>query len=76
MTELRAGFGQEASDAERLVFGDVTMLVRATAETTGGAFSPFEELPPLTDTPVHVHAHEDELFYVLEGEHVFVVGDE
>jgi hypothetical protein len=50
------------------------MLVRATAVTTGGAFSLFEELRPLTDTPMHVHAHEDELFYVLGGEHVFVVG--
>ena len=30
----------------------------------------------MTDTPVHVRADEDELFYVLEGEHVFVVGDE
>ena len=42
------------------------MLVRATAVTTGGAFSLFEELRPLTDTPMHVHAHEDELFYVLD----------
>ena len=25
---------------------------------------------------MHVHAHEDELFCVLEGQHVFVVGDE
>ena len=27
------------------------------------------------DTPLHVHANEDELFYVLEGEHVFRCGD-
>ena len=37
MTELRAGFGQEASDAERLVFGDVTMLVREE-EDSGGLY--------------------------------------
>ena len=27
------------------------------------------------DTPLHVHEHEDELFYVLEGEHIFEVGE-
>ena len=59
---------------ERLRFGDVEILVRAAAGSTGGAFSVFEEIAPV-DTPLHVHAHEDELFYVLEGEHVFRVGD-
>jgi mannose-6-phosphate isomerase-like protein (cupin superfamily) len=63
-------------DGERLVFGDVTILVRAPAESTAGAFTLFEEVPPLVDTPRHVHEREDELFYVLEGEHVFEVGEE
>ena len=35
----------------------------------------FEESSPV-DTPLHVHEHEDELFFVIEGEHVFQVGDE
>jgi mannose-6-phosphate isomerase-like protein (cupin superfamily) len=69
-------FGLERDAGERLVFGGVTMLVRATAESTGGAFSMFEELPPMADTPLHVHANEDELFYVLEGEHLFRVGND
>jgi len=30
----------------------------------------------MVDTPSHVHQNEDELFYVLEGEHVFEVGGE
>jgi len=61
---------------ERLTFGPVTVLVRASAETTGGAFSAIEEVPPLVDTPPHVHANEDELFYILEGEHVIQCGDQ
>ena len=65
-----------ADEGERLVFGEVTILVRASADATGGAFSLFEEVPPMVDTPQHVHQREDELFYVLEGEHVFQVGDE
>jgi mannose-6-phosphate isomerase-like protein (cupin superfamily) len=57
---------------ELLRFGDVTILVRAST----GALSVFEEVPPMVDTPRHVHSNEDELFYVLEGEHVIEVGDE
>jgi len=69
-------FAVPADEGERLVFGEVTILLRVPAEATGGAFSLFEEVPPLVDTPLHAHEHEDELFYVLEGEHVFRVGDE
>jgi len=63
-----------AGEGERLRFGDAEFLVKASAAATGGGFTIVEELSPL-DTPLHVHAHEDELFYVLEGEHVFRVGD-
>jgi mannose-6-phosphate isomerase-like protein (cupin superfamily) len=70
------GFALDANGGERLVFGDVTVLVRASAETTGGAFTVIEELPPMVDTPLHVHAKEDEMFYVLEGEHIVQCGDQ
>ena len=60
---------------EKLRFGEVEIRVKASAETTGGAFALFEEAEPV-DTPLHVHDNEDELFYVLEGEHVFQVGGE
>ena len=60
---------------EVLRFGDVEVVVRATAESTNGALSVFEENDPV-DTPLHVHADEDELFFVLEGEHVIQVGDD
>ena len=48
--------------------------MRASGETTGGAFSIIEEIDAL-DTPLHLHEREDELFYVLDGEHEFRVGD-
>ena len=68
-------FSGPSDEGERLVFGGATVVVRASAEATGGAFSLVEEVPPLVDTPRHVHEHDDELFYVLEGEHVYEVGD-
>jgi mannose-6-phosphate isomerase-like protein (cupin superfamily) len=76
MTKGPSGFAFDASGGERLVFGNGTVLIRASAETTGGSFTVFEEVPPLLDTPLHVHANEDELFYVLEGEHGVQCGDE
>jgi mannose-6-phosphate isomerase-like protein (cupin superfamily) len=71
---VSAPFSLDRDAGERLVFGGATILVRASAEATGGAFTLFEEVPPLVDTRLHVHERDDELFYVLEGEHVFRVG--
>ena len=71
-----SAFTRVTDGGERLVFGDLTILVRASADETGGAFSLFEEVPPLVDTPLHFHERDDELFYVVDGEHVFQVGDD
>lgn len=65
----------DADAGERLSFAGADFLVRASAETTMGAFAIVEEVNPL-DTPLHVHANEDELFFVIEGEHVFRVGED
>jgi mannose-6-phosphate isomerase-like protein (cupin superfamily) len=69
------GFTVTAEGAERLRFGDVEIVVRAGADMTGGSLTILEEIAPV-DTPLHVHEHEDEVFYVLEGEHVFTVGEQ
>jgi mannose-6-phosphate isomerase-like protein (cupin superfamily) len=66
--------GLDVEGGERLRFSGAEVLVKASAETTGGAFSIVEEISPL-DTPRHVHEREDELFFMLEGEHVFEIGD-
>ena len=71
-----AAYALGPDDGERLVFGEGTLLVKASVAQTGGAFTIWEEVPPLLDTPLHVHEHEDELFHVLEGEHVFQCGED
>lgn len=68
-------FKLDADGGERLRFGDVEVVFKATVETTGGAFSLFEESAPV-DTPLHIHEYEDELFFIVEGEHVLQVGEE
>lgn len=52
------------------------MVIKADAETTGGASSTIDVLvPPGHETTFHVHHREDEQFYVLEGEVEFTVGE-
>ena len=69
-------FAVPFDEGERLVFGETTIIVRAAADSTGGSVTLLEELPPLLDTSSHVHSREDEMYYVVEGDHVFVCGDE
>jgi quercetin dioxygenase-like cupin family protein len=47
---------------------------KALAAETGGSLSVFEAtVPPGAGAPPHTHAHEDEAFYVIEGEMVFEI---
>ena len=53
------------------------MTVKAGSAETGNSFALLEMNDPRgTATPMHVHHHEDETFYVLEGEIIAFVGDE
>ena len=48
-------------------------IVKATSESTGGAFALIHETtPPGHATPYHLHHIEDEAFYVLDGEFTFI----
>ena len=72
---MAAPFMRDHDNGERLEFWGTTIVVRASADTTGGAFTLFEEETPVLDTSRHVHRETDELYYVIEGQHVFVCGD-
>jgi quercetin dioxygenase-like cupin family protein len=56
--------------------GDLyTFLV--TGEESGGAyFSMLAVVPPNGGPPLHIHRHEDETFYVLQGTPTFWLGDD
>jgi quercetin dioxygenase-like cupin family protein len=54
-----------------------SMHYLATGEDTGGRMSLLEQrITPAGDTPRHVHQHEDEALYVLEGRVRAVIGTE
>jgi mannose-6-phosphate isomerase-like protein (cupin superfamily) len=73
MEQVR-GFKLDADGGERLRFSDAEFIVKVSADSTGGAFTIIEEVDPL-DTPLHVHENENELWYILEGEHIIRIGD-
>jgi hypothetical protein len=54
VTSLPSGFAVDADGGERLWFSDAEFVIRASADTTGGAFSIVEVSAPL-DTALHVH---------------------
>jgi len=46
----------------------VRHLYKARSAATGGLTVIETTVPPGAGAPMHVHAHEDEIFYVLDGE--------
>lgn len=58
--------------------GGFTMNVKATSQTTGGAFTLLEATePPNFGPPLHIHRDAAEAFYVIEGEYsIFIDGEE
>ena len=56
-----------------IFFLGLPTILRATAQTTNGAFGLVEQvMPPGFESPYHTHQLEDEAFYLLEGEMAFV----
>ena len=51
--------------------------LKVSGQDTAGGMAIFEQtsLSPRRGTPLHVHHLQDEVFYVLEGEYYFQVGD-
>ena len=60
----------------RTIPGTDTMTLKASGEETGGSIGFLEATSPVGyGPPRHIHHSSDELFYVLEGEFLFLVGE-
>jgi mannose-6-phosphate isomerase-like protein (cupin superfamily) len=60
----------------RTIPGTDAITLKATSEETGGSIGFLEATsPPGYGPPRHIHYSCDELFYVLEGEVLFLVGE-
>jgi mannose-6-phosphate isomerase-like protein (cupin superfamily) len=64
-------------EGERIAAGASNAVMKATAETTGGAFSISEATFPagMNGPPPHAHRYTTDTFYVLEGTLHMTVGD-
>lgn len=57
-----------AADGEAWWFTQNRMTIKATAESTGGAFGLVDAIGPAgSSPPLHIHHREDETFWLLEG---------
>jgi quercetin dioxygenase-like cupin family protein len=66
---------QQAGEGAAYWFLDALSIVKLSSAQTGGAFALIEDhFPAGRATPYHVHRHEDEAFYLLEGEFTFFSG--
>jgi quercetin dioxygenase-like cupin family protein len=64
-------------EGEKLSFLGAPTWMKATGEQTGGVLALIEQiLPPGAGSPWHLHHNEDESLYVIEGELLFIVGEE
>ena len=67
---------QKNTDAPAFWQVDILWLILASAETTNGEYSLIEELCPKdSGPPPHTHVQR-EMFYIIEGEVKFMVGEE
>ena len=66
-----------ADTGEARWWGEGLAVIKATGAETGGRMAILEITePPNAEAPRHVHHHEDEAFWVLEGEVTLEVGGE
>ncbi len=66
-----------AQEPEKLNVLGTPMVLKIDGQKTGGAMAVVEETyPPGHGAPQHVHAKEDELFYIIEGQFRLWRGDE
>jgi quercetin dioxygenase-like cupin family protein len=69
------GHGRQSLDRSVWYNGSL-MTFLATGEETHGKFALIEAVSRKgNDPPPHIHRREEEIFYVLEGEVVFSIGD-
>src|SRR5438445_520658 len=59
-----------------LWYRQVLMTIKASGDKTGGALGLLDFKTPAGQTPLHVHHHEDEGWYLLEGRITCTCGEE
>ena len=77
MTRDGSAFVLRPGDGRSIDLGNFAMSLKASSESTGGAFTLLEAAePPDFGPPMHIHHDAAEAFYVLAGEYrIFIEGE-
>jgi mannose-6-phosphate isomerase-like protein (cupin superfamily) len=66
-----------ADEGERLSFMGMDLIWKITSQLSGGSLCSFIQVaPPGTGVPLHIHHHDDEFFFLLEGSLRMIAGGE
>lgn len=73
-----AGEGRKHGHIQLKGVNENVIDIKISGRDTNGDFLMFEQtsLSPKRGTPLHLHYKQDEVFFVLEGEYLFQVGEE
>src|SRR5262245_55981986 len=75
-TELSAPIIRGPADGKAVGVLGARSIFKVLSDETGGAYAVLEqEIPAGHGPPLHVHRHETEIFYILEGQFEVTVGD-
>ncbi|WP_461091376.1 cupin domain-containing protein [Spirosoma gilvum] len=75
---VKAGEGRFHGHIKLKGVNENILDLKVSGKDTNGDLAVFEQnsLSPRRGTPLHIHPHQDELFHVLDGEYLFVVGQD
>jgi quercetin dioxygenase-like cupin family protein len=74
MEARRAGFVSGSGEGRTVHVLGLDVRIKIASSDTQDAFTVFDaEIPPMAGPPMHRHAHQDEVWQVMEGEFRFVV---
>lgn len=76
--KVKAGEGRLHGDLKLKGVNSNILKIKISGKDTNGDLAIFEQisLSPGKGTPLHVHYFQDEIFSILEGDFVFLVGEE
>ena len=69
-------FALDAGDGKPIWYLQMLMTIKASGDQTGGVLGLIEVECPPGMSPLHVHHHDDEAFYLLEGRVTYTCGDQ
>lgn len=74
--QMNNAFSFAHGEGDAYWFNGTLMEVKASGDETNGVFSLIEGLlPPGYETPLHAKSNEEDMYYVLEGDLTFIVGE-